>query len=313
MTTPDHIKRIIERIDPADREVLEQYMDEQAWSPQKAWAPERCPLTGLHLFMWIEHPTDGMVPTYGGPFDSYTIPVRDEDGSYCRERYDHDEGGWLIEEREDVGIQVIDDQLWVSDGEDPAELAGKVNSLSQEVEKLRQERDALISQLRPIGGRLITQDGRMTADPLFCVFEKREVVANEEFDYDYISWTDAESDYQEVEGEKRERLEALYKGYRHIPERYQRCAIKEFDSFVTACFTEQGCKDFLAIQGHNLRKPFTYVTSLFRNEEMKTLRAMMMGLAIPAKLPTNPVNWNNEARRMASIMYPHMKKEFIND
>ncbi|MEE1886376.1 hypothetical protein [Pseudomonas carassii] len=39
------------------------------------WYPDECPITGRQFFMWIEHPDDGMVPTYGGPFDSYTIPV----------------------------------------------------------------------------------------------------------------------------------------------------------------------------------------------------------------------------------------------
>ena len=248
MSIPDHIKRIIERIDPADREALEQNL--------AATANE----------------------------------VRD------LRAYQH---------QRDLEIGEYRQRL--------SERSNTAAELSQECEKLRQERDALASHLRPIGDCLITQSGRMTADPLFCVFEKREVVADEAYDHDYISWTDAENDHQEIDGEKRERLEALHEGCRSIPERYQRCAIKEIDSFVTACFTERGCKDFLAIQGHNLRKPFTYVTSLFRNEEMKALRTMMMGLAIPAELPASPVKWNNEARRMASIMYPHMKKELTND
>ena len=82
-----------------------------------AWCPDVCPITGLPFFMWIEHHETGqMVPTYGGPYDSYTIPVRDKDGSYCREQYDHDRGGWLTDEVEDVGIQIVSDQAYVSDG-----------------------------------------------------------------------------------------------------------------------------------------------------------------------------------------------------
>ena len=85
-----------------------------------AWCPDVCPITGLPFFMWIEHHETGqMVPTYGGPYDSYTIPVRDKDGSYCRERYDHDRGGWLTDEVEDVGVQIVSDQAYVSD-EPPA-------------------------------------------------------------------------------------------------------------------------------------------------------------------------------------------------
>ncbi|ELI3913496.1 ead/Ea22-like family protein, partial [Escherichia coli] len=36
------------------------------------WRPDICPITGRAFFMWIEHPTLGNVPTYGGPLDSYT-------------------------------------------------------------------------------------------------------------------------------------------------------------------------------------------------------------------------------------------------
>ena len=87
-----------------------------------AWCPDVCPITGLPFFMWIEHHETGQnVPTYGGPYDSYTIPVRDKDGSYCRERYDHDRGGWLTDAVEDVGIQIVSDQAYVSDDEPPAQ------------------------------------------------------------------------------------------------------------------------------------------------------------------------------------------------
>ena len=61
--------------------------------------PEQCPVTGLHFFMGLEHPTFGLVPTFGGPFDSYTTPIkdeRDEEGeNWTWERYDHDEGAWV--------------------------------------------------------------------------------------------------------------------------------------------------------------------------------------------------------------------------
>ena len=78
------------------------------------WCPDVCPITGRKFFMWVtHHDTDADVPTYGGPFDSYTIPVKDEDGSYSCERYDHDFGGWR--EWEDVGLTIVDDQSFVVD------------------------------------------------------------------------------------------------------------------------------------------------------------------------------------------------------
>ncbi|HAY0383292.1 TPA: hypothetical protein JS317_001018 [Escherichia coli] len=72
------------------------------------WRPDICPITGRAFFMWIEHPTLGNVPTYGGPLDSYTIPTRDSDGEFSCERYDHDFGGWV--ESECLGLYLIDDK-----------------------------------------------------------------------------------------------------------------------------------------------------------------------------------------------------------
>ncbi|HBJ1131947.1 TPA: ead/Ea22-like family protein [Escherichia coli] len=72
------------------------------------WRPDICPITGRAFFMWIEHPTLGNVPTYGGPLDSYTIPIKDGDGEFSCERYDHDFGGWV--ESECLGLYLIDDR-----------------------------------------------------------------------------------------------------------------------------------------------------------------------------------------------------------
>lgn len=72
------------------------------------WKPDVCPVTGRKFFMWIEHETLGYVPTYGGPFDSYTIPLRDSNGEFSCERYDHDFGGWVGGEF--IGLHLIDDE-----------------------------------------------------------------------------------------------------------------------------------------------------------------------------------------------------------
>lgn len=57
----------------------------------------RCPITNRPYFCDME--LDGeMVPTYGGPFDSYTVPEKDEDGFYFVHRYDHDRGCWVEDE-----------------------------------------------------------------------------------------------------------------------------------------------------------------------------------------------------------------------
>lgn len=82
--------------------------------------------------MWIEHETLGYVPTYGGPFDSYTIPTRDSSGEFSCERYDHDLGGWVGGEF--IGLYLIDDdeQCRVCELEERiAELEARTVNLSK--------------------------------------------------------------------------------------------------------------------------------------------------------------------------------------
>ena len=100
------------------------------------WCPDECRITGRKLFMWIEHPDGGMVPTYGGPFDSYTIPTRDGDEGFCCERYDHDYGGWRDDEM--VGLKLIDDQS------DECEH-GQVAELQAEIERLKGQSRTMVS------------------------------------------------------------------------------------------------------------------------------------------------------------------------
>ncbi|OAT53260.1 phage protein [Kluyvera georgiana ATCC 51603] len=80
---------------------------QQSANINNQWKPDVCPITRRKFFMWIEHPDLGYVPTYGGPFDSYTIPSGDSDGEFSCERYDHDVGGWV--DGECVGSYLIDE------------------------------------------------------------------------------------------------------------------------------------------------------------------------------------------------------------
>lgn len=66
---------------------------------ENRWCPEECVITKRKFFMWLEHPKLGYVPTYGGPYDSYTLAERDADsGEFFCHRYDHDFGGWVEDE-----------------------------------------------------------------------------------------------------------------------------------------------------------------------------------------------------------------------
>lgn len=85
--------------EPRNRGVLAEY-------------PAKCPITRRDFFMVIDHPELGMVPTYGGPYDSYTIPeMEGEPDQPFHERglfvhhYDHDRGGWVDDQS--ISLRII--------------------------------------------------------------------------------------------------------------------------------------------------------------------------------------------------------------
>ncbi|ELT2924911.1 ead/Ea22-like family protein [Escherichia coli] len=129
-----------------------------------------------------------------------------------------------------------------------------------------------------IGENIRTQDNRITSDPMFCVYQKREIVVDADYDYDRIVWVD--EDGNEANKRQSRRLELLHENFREPPEKWRRVAVKDIDEFVTCCFTEQGCKDYLAANGHNLRLPFVYVKSGFRNAEYIGIRNWLAGIRI---------------------------------
>ncbi|HEC3266866.1 TPA: ead/Ea22-like family protein, partial [Escherichia coli] len=96
--------------------------------------------------------------------------------------------------------------------------------------------------------------------------------------YDRIVWVD--EDGNEANKRQSRRLELLHENFREPPEKWRRVAVKDIDEFVTCCFTEQGCKDYLAANGHNLRLPFIYVKSGFRNAEYIGIRNWLAGIRI---------------------------------
>jgi len=113
---PANVKTLVEALEKA----------QEAANINNQWKPDVCPITSRRFFMWIEHPQMGMVPTYGGPFDSYTIPTRDDVGEFSCERYDHDFGGWVDDEC--TGLYVIDED----------EIC-RVHELEQSVVELREQ------------------------------------------------------------------------------------------------------------------------------------------------------------------------------
>ncbi|MFG0782454.1 hypothetical protein ACF8O5_18685 [Raoultella sp. TYF_8] len=129
-------------------------------------------------------------------------------------------------------------------------------------------------ELYTIGELIRTQDNRITDQPMFVVFQKREIIGSDEHSPSRICWV---WDGEEVSELRAKRLEALYQDGRDT-RRYDRYAMQEVDEFVTACFTEHGCKDYLRQNAHNLRLPYIYACGSFRNNEYQLVRNWLAGI-----------------------------------
>lgn len=134
----------------------------------------------------------------------------------------------------------------------------------------------LPDELYAIAENIRTQDNRCTDQPMFAVMQKREIIGSDEHSPSRIVWC---WDGEEVSELCASRLEALHQGCRDT-RGYDRYAMQEIDEFVTACFTEQGCKDYLARDGHNLRLPFIYAFGSFRNSEYQFIRKWLAGITM---------------------------------
>lgn len=142
-------------------------------------------------------------------------------------------------------------------------------------------------ELRRIGHLLRTQDNLCTDQPLWIVQQKRIIIgidpAWNDGD-DHIVWLIEDQEIYKGDEEFAE-LEKAYEDDGTVPEDYTRSAFHETWEFVTACFTEQGCKDYLARDRHNLKEPRIYADGSYRNAEYRVLRNWLMSLPAPDEVP----------------------------
>ncbi|EGC0979261.1 ead/Ea22-like family protein [Escherichia coli] len=156
------------------------------------------------------------------------------------------------------------------------ELFDDNTALRQRIAELESRTVKLPAELYTIGELIRTQDNRITDQPMFVVFQKREIIGSDEHSPSRICWV---WDGEEVSELRAKRLEALYQDGRDT-RGYDRYAMQEVDEFVTACFTEHGCKDYLRQNGHNLRLPYIYACGSFRNNEYQLVRNWLAGIKV---------------------------------
>ncbi|HBW9726717.1 hypothetical protein [Klebsiella quasipneumoniae] len=158
-------------------------------------------------------------------------------------------------------------------------LGENLDTAEKRIAELESRSVKLSPELYTIGDLIRTQDNRITDQPMFVVFQKREIIGSDEHSPSRICWV---WDGEEVSELRAKRLEALYQDGRDT-RGYDRYAMQEVDEFVTACFTEHGCKDYLRQNGHNLRLPYIYACGSFRNNEYQLVRNWLAGIKAEAE------------------------------
>ncbi len=126
-----------------------------------------------------------------------------------------------------------------------------------------------MSTLLKIGEKLRTQDNRMTANPMFCVQEKKRVVGMDSGISDNTVWVNSTSG--EIE-------ESATEPYDNKGD-WEEFGVLEYWETVMVAFTEAGCEQYLKLNGHNHRgETRIYVESFNRCPEMIAIRDYLLSL-----------------------------------
>ena len=125
-----------------------------AAGPSRDLHPEKCPVTGRPFFMTLDHPELGDVPTYGGPYDSYTIPAPEgeptdpwHERELRSERYDHD-AGWWVEGGEPIPLRIVHEDVLFKLQEDAEATAPTTQQAPQQGTPLMPKGDSAAPKLR---------------------------------------------------------------------------------------------------------------------------------------------------------------------
>lgn len=141
---------------------------------------------------------------------------------------------------------------------------GKPEVSSDNVQAVLQK---ILPLLAVTGERLRTQDNRCTSNPMFCVQEKVTIYGMDPRWSDDIVWIEIDDGVREIKPPRN----------RRETDRVQKSAKKSYWHTVMAAFTQEGCKEYLALNGHNHRgETRIYVESWNRCPEMVAIRSALM-------------------------------------
>ena len=136
----------------------------------------------------------------------------------------------------------------------------------------------MTQKLADIGQEIRNQDNRGTDAPIFIVQQKRRIYGLTDDYSDQYDWFDGADELPTQD--EQEKLDEIHLKDSAIIDGVQWRRVYYIDiwEFVTACFTEKGCEDYIAINGHNLNEPRIYADGSYRNAEFREVRKYLMSL-----------------------------------
>jgi len=123
-------------------------------------------------------------------------------------------------------------------------------------------------KLKQIGELIRTQDNRITEAPMFCVQQKRRIVGMDAGYSDKTVWVNSSSGETEESETEPENNNGDWEEF----------GVFEYWEDEMVSFTEEGCKEYLRLNGHNLKEPRIYAKSFYRCPEMLEIRKFLMSL-----------------------------------
>ena len=134
-------------------------------------------------------------------------------------------------------------------------------------------------ETKEIGKLICTQDNRITDQPIFVVEKSVMIITDPDYGYDAEEWINTESgDYERADDAYSIVLNEMESNGYDTGE-WKKFYLKEVWEFVTSCFTEQGCKDYLESNGHNIGKSRIYAYGSYRNKEYQAVRNYLISIS----------------------------------
>ena len=122
--------------------------------------------------------------------------------------------------------------------------------------------------------QLQTQDNRITADPIFCVYQKERRLQPDGFGEN--------QGFLDEEGNLSDKDE----GTQDNPTKEVEFSVKDVPVSGQCYFTEKAAQQHIAQNSYHYDEPFVYVESAWRNYEWQSLREIILSLAQKEVLKT---------------------------